>query len=92
MPAPRTEVLKVAWPEALSVPVPKVFAPSLKVTVPVGVPAAEVTVAVKVTAWPKTEELTLAVTLVVVAVAARAALTVWVKVAEVLVVKLGSPP
>ena len=41
----------------LSVPVPRVVEPSLKVTVPVGVPAPELTVAVKVTAWPKTEGL-----------------------------------
>ena len=36
----------------LSVPDPRVVAPSLKVTVPVGVPPDEVTVAVKVTAVP----------------------------------------
>jgi hypothetical protein len=47
--------MKVATPEALRVPVPNVVAPSLKVTVPVGVPVEEgelsVTVAVKVTDW-----------------------------------------
>ena len=42
------EVLNVAL-SLLSVPVPSVAAPSLKVTVPVGVPPVEVTVAVKVT-------------------------------------------
>ena len=46
------EVLKVALPD-VSVPMPKVVAPSLKVTVPVGVPVLPVelslTVAVRVT-------------------------------------------
>lgn len=40
------------------VPVPSVVAPSLKVTVPVGMPepgATAATVAVKVTGWPKTD-------------------------------------
>src|SRR6266853_1990149 len=49
-------VLSVAWPE-LRLPVPRVAAPSLKATVPVGVPApgaVGATVAVKVTDWPKT--------------------------------------
>src|SRR5437868_11647148 len=49
--------VRVATP-TLSVPVPKVAAPSLKVTVPVGVPepgALAVTVAVNVTDWPKTD-------------------------------------
>jgi len=45
------EVLNVALPLA-SVPVPSVDAPSLKVTVPPGVPAVELTVAVKVTTVP----------------------------------------
>lgn len=52
------EVLIVAWPETLSVPVPSVVEPSLKVTLPVGVPApgdVTVTVAVNVTDWPNTE-------------------------------------
>ncbi len=55
------EVMKVATPEPFSVPVPKVAAPSLKVTVPVGVPApgeTALTVAVKVTDCPKTDGLT----------------------------------
>src|SRR5213078_4106364 len=45
-------VTNVAWPEPFRVPVPRVLEPSLKVTVPVGVPAPgllAVTVAVKVT-------------------------------------------
>jgi hypothetical protein len=55
-PTVNADVLKVAEPE-LKVPVPKVVVPSLKVTVPVGVllPDVGVTVAVKVTLWPKTE-------------------------------------
>ncbi len=57
LPTARLEVAKVATPLALSVPVPSVVAPSLKVTVPVGVPPAPVTVAVKVTDWPKVEGL-----------------------------------
>src|SRR6266404_4631121 len=47
-----------AWPELFRVPVPRVLGPSLKVTVPVGVPAPGLfafTVAVKVTACPDTE-------------------------------------
>ena len=83
------EVLKVAWPE-LRVAVPNVAAPSLKVTVPVGVPvpgAVAVTVAVKVTDWPKTEGLTEEATAVVV----LALLTVCVKLGDVLVLKLTSP-
>ena len=50
-------MLKVAVPP-LSVPVPRMVAPSSKVTLPVGVPVAglmAVTVAVKVTDCPKTE-------------------------------------
>ena len=61
-------VVKVAWP-ALRVPVPRVVAPSLNVTVPVGVPlpgGAAVTVAVKVTAWPNTDGLPEAATAVLV--------------------------
>ena len=47
-------MLKVAvLPE--SVPVPIEVVPSMKATVPVGVPAAEVTVAVKVTCCPNTD-------------------------------------
>src|SRR6266404_1847971 len=47
-----------AWPELFRVPVPRVLGPSLKVTVPVGVPAPGLfafTVAVKVTACLDTE-------------------------------------
>ena len=48
------EVLKVAFPVPSRVAVPKVVAPFLKVTVPVGVPEDPVTVAVKVTDCPNT--------------------------------------
>ena len=49
--AARLLVLKVATPEPLRLPVPRVAAPSLKVTVPVGVrvPVDGVTVAENVT-------------------------------------------
>src|SRR5438093_9609943 len=53
-------VTNVAWPEAFRVPVPSMLEPSLKVTVPVGVPAPlgfAVTVAVKVTGCPDTDGL-----------------------------------
>lgn len=55
-------VENVATPAPFRVPVPRVVAPSLKVTVPVGVPDpgdTAATVAVKVTDWPKTDGLTL---------------------------------
>ena len=51
-------VVNIAWPELFSVPVPRVLEPSLKVTVPVGVPAPGLfaaTVAVKVTGCPNTD-------------------------------------
>ena len=71
-------VEKVVVP-ALRVPVPRVVVPSLKVTVPVGVPTprcdSEVTWAVKVTDWPKTEGLTEEVTVVLL----LAWFTVWVR-------------
>jgi len=54
VPAASVEVLRVAWPEAFSVPVPSGTAPSLNVTVPDGTPAGEVTMAVKTTVWPAT--------------------------------------
>ena len=63
----RDEVVKVAWPVPSRVEVPKVVLPSLKVTVPVGVPPLEVTAAVKVTDWLNTEGLAEELTVVVVA-------------------------
>src|SRR5262249_38408642 len=53
LPTPSGRV-RVAWPLASTGAVPRIPAPVLKVTKPVGPPAAEVTVAVSVTAWPKT--------------------------------------
>ncbi len=53
-PTAREAVVSVAMPEESSVPVPRLLAPSRNVTVPVGMPAGELTVAVKVTGWPKT--------------------------------------
>ena len=50
-PAARVEVVKVAWPVPSRFEVPKVVEPFLNVTVPVGIPPLEVTVAVKVTGW-----------------------------------------
>ena len=84
----RVEVVKVATAVLLSVPVPRLVAPSRKVTVPVGVPeVVEVIVAVKVTAAPlDAEGAELSKTAVV---AARA--TVSVTAGEVLAVKLESP-
>jgi hypothetical protein len=84
-------VLKVATPEPFRVPGPNVVAPSLNVTVPVGVPApgaTAVTVAVKVTDWPNTDGFGDAVS----AVAVLAAPTVCVIAAEVLPLKLVSVP
>ena len=57
-PAASVLVTNIAWPEPFRVAVPRVLEPSLKVTVPVGVPApglVAVTVAVKVTGCPNTD-------------------------------------
>jgi hypothetical protein len=56
-PATRVDVESVAIPLLLSVPGPSDVLPSKKVTVPVGVPLAPVTVAVNVTACPATDGL-----------------------------------
>jgi len=80
------DVPNVAFPE-LNAPVPKGVAPSMKVTVPLGVPApgaTALTVAVNVTNWPNTDGWTEEVTAVVVA----AWFTVWVIADEVFPVKL----
>ena len=61
----RAEMLNVAWAEPFRVSVPNVVEPSLNVTVPVGAPELdEVTLAVKVTDWPKTAGLAEEVTAV----------------------------
>ena len=56
-PTARLDVVKVAWPCPFSVPVPSVVEPSRNVTMPVGTPAPEVTVAVSVIDCPDTEVL-----------------------------------
>jgi hypothetical protein len=89
LPTERDEVANVALPE-LKVAVPRVAAPSRNVTVPVGVPVAggtALTVAVKVTDWPKMDGLSDEVTVVEV----PALFTVWVMAAEVLLLKFVSP-
>src|SRR5438105_12216692 len=91
----RPAVVKVAWPAAVTVPVPKVLAPSLNVTVPLGVfelEALGVTVAVNVTAWPNSAGLGEAASVVVVAMADGGEVTVCVSAAEVLPLKFVSPP
>ena len=89
VPTDRLEVVRVALPPD-RLAVPSVDAPSRKVTVPVGVPTAgatALTVAVKVTAWPKSDGFTELVTVVVL----LPLLTVWVIAVEVLLLKLASP-
>ena len=53
-PTLRVEMLRVAAPLGDRVPVPRVVAPSWKVTFPVGAGATGVIVAVNVTDWPHT--------------------------------------
>ena len=76
-------------PTAFNVPAPKVEAPSLNVTVPVGIPAplATFTVAVKVTEPPRVEGDPEVATAVVVV----PWITFCVRAADVLPVKLPSP-
>jgi hypothetical protein len=81
----RAEVLNVALP-LLTVPVPRVVGPSLKVTVPVAVVGDKV--AVKVTEVPYVEGFADEESVVVVV----ALLTVCVSVLDVLVLSLVSPP
>src|SRR5438128_11549180 len=54
-PTAREAVVSVAMPKESSAPVPRLVAPSRNVTVPVGMRAGELTVAVKVTGWPKVD-------------------------------------
>ncbi len=54
MPGTRIDVAKVATPELFKDPLPRTLVPSLKVTVPTGVPVELVTTAVRVTACPMT--------------------------------------
>jgi hypothetical protein len=89
-PAARDDVVRVAWPARLTVPVPIVLLPSLNVTIPDAVPApgaVAATVAVNVTLWPNTEGLAEEVSDVLV----PALLTVCVRVVAVFPLKLLSP-
>jgi hypothetical protein len=73
------------------VALPRLVVPSWKVTVPVGTPlpgATTLTVALRVTTWPKTEGFGVAAS----AVAVEALFTVWVTVVDVLARKLVAPP
>jgi hypothetical protein len=84
-------MLRVALPLASSVLVPRRVDPSLKVTVPAGVPApgpTAATCAVKVTAWPETEGLAEELSAVVV----PALFTVWVSAVGVLLLLKSVPP
>jgi hypothetical protein len=81
------ELLNVALPLAFKSLVPSVVAPSLKVTVPVGVPLEPVTVAVNVTFCPNTAALAELATVVVL----PRTPTDCVNVPLVLVVKFVSP-
>src|SRR3989442_15917885 len=71
---------------AVGVFVASAVAPSLKTTLPVGVPPGPVTVAVNVTDWPNTDGFCDEATTVV----EPALLTVWAKLVEVLALKLRS--
>ena len=89
-PAVSDEVAKVATPEVLRVPVPSVVVPSLKVTMPVGVPVPPlaVTVAVNVTDWPKAAGFCEDVSVTLLPLW----LTAWLSAVEVEPAKFGSPP
>ena len=70
LPAARDEIAKLACALGFSVPLPICVLPSRKRTVPVGVPAAELTVAVNVTDPPTAEGLADELSVVLVAVSA----------------------
>ena len=60
VPRVRVKVVNVAWPAVMATLAAKVVAPSVKVTVPPGVPTpgpTAATVAVKVTVWANTDGL-----------------------------------
>jgi hypothetical protein len=72
----KEDVVKVAWPLAMVTLAARVVAPSVKVTVPVGVPApgaTAATVAMKVTTWPNTDGLGAELTVVLL----EALFTTW---------------
>ncbi len=86
-PTESVDNVSLAFPPASNATVPRVVAPSLKVTVPEGVPlpgGTAATVAVKVTASPEAEGLSLEVRVTVVFVLCAPADTTWVSVALVL--------
>jgi hypothetical protein len=88
LPVASALVVNVAAAEAFNAPVPSVVAPSLNVTLPVGVPAiVEVIVAVNVTDCPNVDGLTDEMTAVTVA----GKFTDCVTVFEVLAAKFASP-
>jgi hypothetical protein len=92
MPVVKVELVNVARPP-LREAIPSTVVPSLKVTVPLGVPMAGATadtVAVSVTGWPTMEGFADDARVIVV-VLVEAGLTVWVKGADVLVMKFASP-
>ena len=90
LPTLSVDVEVVAMPLGYRMPAPMVDAPSLKVTLPDGVPPELVTVAEKVTGLPKPDGLAEEVRAV--AVADRPAPeTAWLSAADVLVMKLLFP-
>lgn len=77
-------VAKAATPLAFNETLPKTVAPSLNVTVPLGIPlVADVSLAVKVTDWLNAEGFTEVLS----AVKLKAFSTLWVSVADVLALK-----
>lgn len=82
----RADVAKVAIPP-LRAAVPSVVEPFLNVIVPVGVPLAAVTVAVKVTDCPTVEGFVEEAKVVVLAIL----FTFWLRFGEVLAAKFESP-
>ena len=71
---------------------PSTVAPSRNVTVPVGTPVADVTVARRVTACPVVEGFGVEVKVVVVVGAGAGAFTTWVTAADVLAANVALPP
>jgi len=71
---------------------PSTVAPSRNVTVPVGTPVADVTVALRATACPVVEGFGVEVKVVVVVGVAAGAFTTWVTTADVLAANVALPP
>src|SRR5437762_1842901 len=89
LPTNSAAVVKDAVPLRNSA-VPSGVPPSVKVTVPVGVPAPPLTVAVNVTAWPDSDGFSDEARAVDVA-AGWPGLTTWVRTAELLAASVPSP-